>query len=245
MVPVLAVAVLLFALLFLWRRRKQKKDAEELRRKEVEEYGFNPNSDPTIPVISGTSTAGEQQMVEDGNGGYRGWGATPIVRQPSTTLSGGKTPIGMAFSDTSPGGPSPSPTHGPASEAHSGDPLVNSPNRPPTAESEGIGALGAAPVAGAYRQDIHRGPSNASSSYSAGNRSENSAEASLPGAPHPSNYYNNDAAYGYDDGYPPNGPYAEVSGQPIIRDVQARRNTRIENPTILPQQGNSGIAQNF
>jgi hypothetical protein len=35
-----------------------------------------------------------------------------------------------------------------------------------------------------------------------------------------------------------------MSGQPVIRDVQARRNTRIENPSHFPQQS-AGISQNF
>jgi hypothetical protein len=47
-------------------------------------------------------------------------------------------------------------------------------------------------------------------------------------------------AYGVPAQYQPQPP-------PVIRDVTARRNTRIETPTSahFPQQGNSGIAQNF
>ena len=59
----------------------------------------------------------------------------------------------------------------------------------------------------------------------------------------------NSQDYYNDPGYYQPGPYGDNSygggQQPVIRDVQARRNTRIENPSVFPQQGNSGIAQNF
>ncbi|KAI9819420.1 MAG: hypothetical protein M1832_003983 [Thelocarpon impressellum] len=246
-VPVVAVALIVTALLFLWRRRKQRKDAAELRRKEVEDYGFNPNNDPTLPAVGGVGGGGDQQMTED-SAGYRGWGATPMARKPSTNLSSGNGAIGMAVSDAGAGGLRTSPTPGAGSEAHSGDPLVNSPNRPRTADSETIGELGAAPVAGANR-DMHRGASNASSSYSAGARSEGSAELPVPGAPHPANYYSGndgvDDEPSYTSYHPSYGDGAHAGGQPVIRDLAARRNTRIENPAVIPQQGNAGIAQNF
>ncbi|KAL2833640.1 hypothetical protein BJY01DRAFT_224898 [Aspergillus pseudoustus] len=65
--------------------------------------------------------------------------------------------------------------------------------------------------------------------------------ANHPGGP----YYDENPYYtdvqqqygGYSD------PYA--GGQPVIRDVQARRNTQIQNPSVFPRQGNAGIAQNF
>lgn len=258
-VPVAAVTLIVLALLFLWRRRKQRKDAEELRRKEVEEYGFNPNNDPTLPAVVATNSFGEEhtEMREDG-AGYRGWGTTTTTtaRKPSTTLSSGAGPVGMALSD---GGSNPgdynhngSPTGGTGhnSDIHSGDTLVGSPNsRPLSTESETIGALGAAPAVLGNRQDkdIHRGPSNASSAYSGGRRSDTSGEVPMPGAaPGPQQY--KDGIY-YDDHLPQHGPYGDGSyggtAQPVIRDVQARRNTRIENPSVFPQQGNAGIAQNF
>lgn len=52
----------------------------------------------------------------------------------------------------------------------------------------------------------------------------------------------------YDESMPQHGPYGDGTyggGHPVIRDVPARRNTRIENPSVFPQQGSSGIAQNF
>ena len=243
-VPVAAVALIVLAALFLWRKRSQRKDAEELRRKEVEEYGFNPNNDPTLPVIGGASSGGEEHsgMRETDGAGYRGWGTTSTARKQSTTLSSGNGQIGMARSDSgsNPGGyTAGSPTAG--TDGQSEDPLVGIPgHRPETGDSETIGALGAAPAAGNRQdRDIHRGPSNASSAYSAAHQSDTSGD----GGPQ----YYNEHMY-YDDGIPQHGPYGDGNfggGPPVIRDVQARRNTRIENPSILPQQGNVGIAQNF
>ncbi|KAI9849333.1 MAG: hypothetical protein M1837_004793 [Sclerophora amabilis] len=276
-VPVVAVVLIVLALIFFWRRRKQRKDAEELRRKEVEEYGFNPNKDPTLPAaVGGASSNGDDpyEMREDDTGGYRGWGATTSnSRKLSTTLSG-STPIGMAVSDhgsqqgggTGASGPSGSPTHPSSAESQSGDPLVSQGPQSDAAELETVGALGSAPTAGSNRQDIHRGPSNASSSYSAANHSDTSGEGPLPGGAHSAQYYSTDGASYYDDGtyhrsnsnrsnsygdgfYGAGGGggagAAGGGGQPVIRDVQARRNTRIENPSVLPQKGNTGISQNF
>lgn len=250
-VPVAAVALIVLALLFWWRKRKQRKDAEELRRKEVEEYGFNPNEDPTLPQMGGASSNGEEpsEMRESDGAGYRGWGTTSTARKPSTTLSSGNG-IGIARSGSGsdPGGyqnGSPSAGTAPNSDSHSNDPLVD---RPMSGDSETIGALGAAPAAGGNRQDqIHRGPSNASSAYSGAHRSDTSGDGMIPGGA-PSQQYYNEGMF-YDEGMPQHGPYGDGSygggGQPVIRDVQARRNTRIENPTVFPQQGNAGIAQNF
>ncbi|MCJ1431918.1 hypothetical protein MMC27_001274 [Xylographa pallens] len=252
-VPVAAVALIILALIFFWRRRKQRKDEEELRRKEVEEYGFNPNNDPTLPAAVGAASGGDElpEMREADGTGYRGWGTAPNNRKASTTLSSGNGGIGMARSDSgsqpSPYMPaSPSTTTAVNSDVHSGDPLVNS--RPLSTDSETIGALGVAPAAMGNRQErgINRGPSNASSAYSGANRSDNSGETPLPHAMSSPQYYND--GMNYDEALPQNGPYGDGSyggGQPVIRDVQARRNTRIENPSVFPQQGNSGIAQNF
>jgi len=240
-VPIVVVALLVIAGLFLWRKRKARKDAEELRRKEVEEYGYNPNNDPTLPavgVVGGNTGDGPYEMREDGSSGYRGWGTTAVAssgRKASTTISGGQSAggIGQAYSDGA------SPTHGPVSDTRSDNPLMD---RSLSPEGEALGVMG--PAASANRTgDINRGPSNASSSYSAANRSDGSGEVPATGA-----YYNNQ----YDTGNPytqetaygsPPGR-AEMSGQPVIRDVQARRNTRIENPSHFPQQS-AGISQNF
>ncbi|KAI9797177.1 MAG: hypothetical protein M1825_006036 [Sarcosagium campestre] len=248
-VPVAGVALILILLLFFWRKRKQRKEAEELRRKEAEEYGFNPNNDPTLPAVAGAGNNREEpfEMSQDSTGGYRGWGATPsAARKPSGTMTSGNGPIGMALSDggSPPGthGPGASPSQLPTSEAQSGDPLLNSPER---GEFEAVGALGAGPPAGGNR-DIRRGPSNASSSYSAGGQSDASGEAPLPAGAQNTNYYPSELE---DSSYPHPGPYggegAYAGGQPVIRDVQARRNTRIESPSVVPQQGNAGISQNF
>lgn len=191
-------------------------------------------------------------MKEADGAGYRGWGTTSTNRKPSTTLSSGNGPIGVArsASDSDNGHyPNGSPTAGTnkSSDVQSGDPLVGSPpyDRPLSADSETIAALGAIPTNG-NRQDIHRGPSNASSAYSGAHRSDTSGDGAVPGTA-PGQQYYNDGLF-YDEGMPQHGPYGDGSyggGQPVIRDVQARRNTRIENPSIIPQQGNAGIAQNF
>jgi hypothetical protein len=116
------------------------------------------------------------------------------------------------------------------SDGRSGEPLMDGSHSP---EGEILGAMG--PSAANNRgADVHRGPSNASSSYSAAGRSD----ASDPmGAA-----YGNGGAY-YDQ-YSQN-PYNEAGPQQaIIRDNPARRNTRIENPAHYPQQS-AGISQNF
>lgn len=206
----------------------------------MEEYGYNPNNDPTLPAV-GAAGDGPFEMREDGSSGYRGWGTTAVAssgRKASTTLSGPSAGgIGMAYSEGT------SPTHGPVSDTRSDNPLVDGQGHPLSGEQEALGAMG--PAASANRGgDINRGPSNASSSYSAANRSDGSGEVTSPGGA----YYNNnqyDTGNPYGDtayGSPPGR--AEMSGQPVIRDVQARRNTRIENPSHFPQQS-AGISQNF
>ncbi|KAI4735357.1 hypothetical protein E4T50_14125 [Aureobasidium sp. EXF-12298] len=245
-VPVVVVALLVLAGLFFWRKRKQGKIAKEERRKEVEEYGYNPNNDPTLPVVAGDGS----EMAEDSNGGYRGWGNTSMSnRKASTTLSAGHTAGQLSDSGSQPGGYAPgSPTGNNFSDGHSGDTLMN---QRETFSSDDLGALGAAPIAGAHRNnnDIRRGPSNASSSYSAGNHSERSDVSAGVGqsnqAYSPTEMYG--GSYG---GFGQHGPYGDGSygggdsGMPIVRDVSARRNTRIEAGGNY-QSGNSGIAQNF
>lgn len=133
--------------------------------------------------------------------------------------------MGKSYSDST------SPTHDPVSDRRYDNPFVDG--------NENMGAVRSDNRGG----DINRGPSNASSSYSAANISDGSGEVGVPGG----TYYNNQ----YDAGNPyVETPYgsppgrAEMSGQPVIRDVQARRNTRIENPSHFPQQS-AGISQNF
>ena len=215
-VPLVAVALLVLGGLFFWRKRKQRKNNEEKRKAEYDDYIFNPNHAPSSGGMSPDGTT----MKESGQG-YRGWGTTSTTRKLSNSMS--SPPSGNP-----PGGSSP---HG-TSEGHSGDPLVDDAHQP----AETVGALGAAPVAGGNRAaaGVNRGPSNASSAYSGANRSDVSA---LSGEGAPTNPVGAPQYYG-EATYPEDGP-------PVIRDVSARRNTRIENPSVFPQQGNSGIAQNF
>ncbi|KAK0723164.1 hypothetical protein B0T26DRAFT_630491, partial [Lasiosphaeria miniovina] len=237
-VPIAAIAILVLVGLWLWRKRKNRKELEEQRRKEVEDYGYNPNADPTIPAVG---AAGPYEMKEDGTSGYRGWGTTTLAGstagKASTTMSGG---AGVAYSD----GTATSPTHGAISDTRSGEPLMH--DGSPTPEGEILGAMG--PSAANNRAgDVHRGPSNASSSYSGVAQSDGSGDGAIGVAyGGPSQYYDQ---YGngnpYVEGAPGvRPPAAEMPAQPVIRDVTARRNTRIENPAHYPQQS-AGISQNF
>ncbi|KAL1889768.1 hypothetical protein Cpir12675_005652 [Ceratocystis pirilliformis] len=251
-VPVVAIAGLAAGGLWWWKRRKAQQVAEEERRKEAEDYSYNPNGDPTIPGAV-AATDGSYEMRQESNTGYRGWGTTTIGstgRKASTTLSG---PVAVAYSDDT------SPSHG-APDARSGDRLLESQADSYSPEGEILGAMGT----GAQGQvgDVHRGLSNASSSYSAAGRSDGSGDGNIGVAY--SGVVNNQFydQYGtanpydvqYQEGYGPNGhgvaggvssiQPGELPGQPVIRDNPARRNTRIESPSHFPQQS-AGIAQNF
>ncbi|PNY27967.1 Uncharacterized protein TCAP_02115 [Tolypocladium capitatum] len=226
-VPIAAIAILAIVGLIWWKKRRARQQAAEERRKEVEEYAYNPNADPTIPAV-GLAPDNSYEMREDGTAGYRGWGSTPATgstgRKTSTTMSGG---VGGAFSDVA------SPARGNTSEARSGEPLIDGASSP---EGEILGTMG--PSAANNRNgDVRRGPSNASSSYSATGRSDGSDGG----------MYGNGGAY-YDqygqNAYAGDQRAQELPGQPVIRDNPARRNTRIENPAHYPQQS-AGIAQNF
>ena len=239
-VPVVVVALLLAAGIFLWRRRKQNREAQEARKQEIHDYHYNPNDDPTLPSVANENP----EMTQDSGNGYRGWGAAAASnRKASTTLSGGHTQ-GQPSESGNSYGHSPGSPGATGSDGHSGDPLVN--NRRETMGSDDLGALGAAPATAGNKQGIRRGPSNASSAYSNGARSEGSEEP-MPAMPGQAYDYNPSNQYGYSQ----HGPYgdgsyggAQDSGMPVVRDVSARRNTRIQQAGTY-QQGNSGIAQNF
>ncbi|KAL0638531.1 hypothetical protein Q9L58_002467 [Maublancomyces gigas] len=212
------------------------------------------------------------EMTESDATGYRGWGSTnggrKALNMGSSVGTSGQT--GMGFSDGgfsqqqgSAMGSGPEGYTGVAtSPSASTFPIANSPsvdgsnaplihgNRPATADSSVIGAMNG-PVSAENSGGIHRGISNASSNYSAMTQSDQS-DLGQPLSQHDAQYY------GVDDGYEeayyssrnPSHSYPGDNGYgpaPVIRDVSARRNTRIETPTDthFPQQGNSGIAQNF
>ncbi|KAH7153118.1 hypothetical protein EDB81DRAFT_446689 [Dactylonectria macrodidyma] len=229
-VPIAAIVILALVGLFWWKKRRARKQNEEERRKEVEDYAYNPNADPTIPAV-GMGGDGSYEMREDASSGYRGWGNTTVGstgRKASTTMSGGQT--GQAYSDIT------SPTAH-MSDGRSGEPLMDGSYSP---EGEILGAMG--PSAANNRgADVHRGPSNASSSYSAARSDGSDPMGTSYGAG--GTYYDQ---YGqnnpYSDNY--NGQRPDVPGAPVIRDNPARRNTRIESPSHYPQQS-AGISQNF
>ena len=236
-VPVVVVALLVLAGLFFWRRRKQNKLAEEARRNEVEEYGYNPNNDPTLPAVASDAPS---EMTEDASG-YRGWGATALAnRKASTTVSGGHTQGQYSDGGSNPGGLS---TAGTAvgSDDYGGNNL----NHRGTMNSDDLGALGAAPLAGANRHDMKRGPSNASSSYSAGHNSDHSDPSGGFGQAISSDNYQPNSNYSFSQAGPyGDGSYGGGDGMPVVRDVSARRNTQIEQGGRY-QQANAGISQNF
>ncbi|KAL7276556.1 hypothetical protein RUND412_000436 [Rhizina undulata] len=275
-VPIIGVALVAIALIFLWKRRQKNRADEEARRKEVEEYGYNPNNDPhgAVPVgVNRSSSNGEDapyEMAESDGSGYRGWGTTNGGRKvgmgsnmaSSVGTSAPLSPIGNSYPPGNAGpdgytGVATSPTStgfpatAPSSDGNSNSPLING-ARPGTDDSSIVGAM-AGPSTSENTSGIHRGISNASSNYSAMTHSDQS-DVGQPLSHHDAQYYGADA--GYDDGYylpysgHPSQQYPEngyAVSPPVIRDVQARRNTRIETPTgaHFPQQGNSGIAQNF
>lgn len=238
-VPVVAVALLLIAGIFLWRLHKARKDAEDERRKEVEDYAYNPNTDPTLPPVGGiTSEVPYDARDDQASAGYRGWGST------AAASTGAKATSGRSAGGHTGGGYSDSTNRrNPSDGTRSGDIMMDSRDGAYSPESgEILGAMG--PSAAANRTDIRRGPSNASSTYSAGGRSDGSDGG---GAAYPNQYYDQyaggnpyDAGYGGQQQQRP----AETPGQPVIRDNPARRNTRIENPAHYPQQS-AGISQNF
>lgn len=203
----------------------------------MEEYGFNPNNDPTLPPVMGAAA----YEAKDDVSGYRGWGTTSAGRKASTNLSSGAG-VGLTMSEA---GSTPGYQH---AATPSDGTIQFSEGQLTAAETEPVGILGAAPVSANNHRtsDIHRGPSNASSAYSAANRSDISEESHMS-ATHPTGGYYDENPY-YTDMHQQytaygDGPY--VPNQPVIRDVQARRNTRIENPAVFPRSGNAGIAQNF
>lgn len=224
-VPVVSVAVIIYLLLWWWRKHKANKLTEEERRKEVEEYGYNPNQDPTLPAVGiATSSYEDRYDSPDGSSGYRGWGTTSHPRKPSTNLSsgpGGSIPLSDTGSNS--GYHRNTPSEGTAGYA---DGYGEGPGRPDSGEVGVIGAVGA------HDPGIQRGPSNASSGYSQGDQSDLTDDGHQ--------YY-----YGQDPYVDPYGDGGYDGHPPVIRDVQARRNTRIESPGVCPPPANSGIAQNF
>lgn len=243
----MAIAAVFLIGFFLWRKRKARKDAAELRKSEMQEYGFNPNSDPTLGVAAAAYTD-TQSETQDDTSGYRGWGTAPSNRKASTTLgSNGRPAAGPALSESSsvPGGYGPNTSPNTASDHYSADPLMN--GHPEGAD--GVAALGAA-AGGLARNrsatgDIRRGTSNASSAYSGHHSDTSSDPPQMPGP-----YFQEEVPYNiYNDANAAHGPYGDGSyggtaAQPVIRDNQARRNTRIERAPTFPQ-AQGGIAQNF
>ena len=255
-IPIVAVALIAAGLLFFWKKRKTK--ASKMKRKsEVEDYSYNPNA-PVGGAAMGAmgvrgGEGGEAEMTE-GTGGYRGWGSTTGGRGRKVSMLGSSVSSGQPLSPSTMGFSDAylQPVAGGAIDGHGGmatSPTVSSFPSPSTdgnqsnaplvrnrSDSSGHGV--------AVSQDgVHRGDSNASSNYSAMTRSDNSENA-LPPSPYEHRFSGQDGVYDEANNYS-GQPY--FGSPPIIRDVSARRNTQIQTPTSehYPQQGNSGIAQNF
>jgi hypothetical protein len=254
-IPMAAIVLFILGFLFFWKKRKARKAAEEERKKEIEEYAFNPNRDPTLSPAGAAAFAGTGSEMTEEHTGYRGWGTASTQRKASTRLSSGRgAAVGAAASDSSsnPGGYGyqASPSNGTtavASEGHSGDPLLN----PETMGTlVGAGAAGGAMGRRQSEKDIRRGPSNASSAYSDGRAQSPLPDDMAPpraGAGAPGPYYHEEGPY-YNEAAPQHGQYGDESHggeQPVIRDVQARRNTKIEKAPAFPHPGHSGVATNF
>lgn len=207
----------------------------------MEAYGYNPNNDPSLP----TAVKDDDGLAEDG-AGYRGWGPTgtaPTVgRKTSTNASSGR----QNFSDAStmyqgPGSPTQGTYNSDTQEQvshHHRNGTMDSDTIGHMGQAGAAGAAGAAGVAGATAAGLHRGPSNASSTYSAGARSQNSNDYPIP--VHNGQDYYTDNAY-YQAG--PYDNYGGAGGQPIMRESPARRLTQINEANVQPREG--GIARNF
>lgn len=230
-----------------------------MRQKEMADYGYNPNNDPTLVPAMGVYSDNASDTVDES--GYRGWGTTSTAqRKPSTNLgSGNRGPLGMAVSDSS----SNPAAHGHPgfSSGHPSEPLsgetLHSPISPLDGAVAGGLAGGAAGAAGERRKsnsNIQRGTSNASSAYSSGHAISELSDEPAGGVPGP--YHHDEVPYNiYSEAQPRHGPFGDGSygvgrggagnQQPVIQNVGARRDPRIERVPTLPQQGGPTIAQNF
>jgi LPXTG-motif cell wall-anchored protein len=273
-VPIIGVALIAIALLFFWKKRRRDRENSEMRRKEVEDYGFNPNSPPNAGGANSSNGDDAPYEMQEGSVGYRGWGSTGKTSNMGSTgvpssvgTAQPLSPVGLVFPESTydngngytgvPTSPNTATFHvktPPSDGGMSSAPLINnnlSGARPGTADSAVIAAITAlqGPAAPDNRQDgIHRGISNASSNYSTATHSDQS-DIGMPSGHYDTPYYGDG---GYDDAHNYSGRYDDGHNYqqyppPVIREVQARRNTQIETPptTHFPQQGNSGIAQNF
>ncbi|KAI5784557.1 hypothetical protein EDC01DRAFT_604768, partial [Geopyxis carbonaria] len=265
-VPIVGVALIAILLLLFWKKRQQNKQIQTSREKQVEDYGYNSNSSPSAAVGAGgtcSSTTGEETPYDtiESSEGYRGWGSTNGRRKVSNVGSSIaiSQPGGNAYSDNHHHAANSAEVHNPIAPTGYGPNYTggetyheNTGIRFAGRHSETVDSnitTGMIVPANSHDGGIQRGISNASSNYSEITHSDNSD--GVPSSGHNVRYYASGALednQNYSEQaypiYPEEGGYMSP---PVIRDVQARRNTRIETPTNahFPQQGNSGIAQNF
>jgi len=256
-VPVVILAVIAVGLVLYFKKHKTNRNASIKGPVASEIIG---GGGPPL----GSDRDGPYEMSTTDSAGYRGWGST--ARNPKSTMAGSSgypmSPVGKMVSDggyNNPVSAGPPGYPGNVSELYGG---VIAPASPVFPDSAGLLAvdraapspaftesstIGAMPTFDSHNSEgLNRGGSNASSNYSAMTHSDQSDFDQRQSR----QYYGSDVQ-DYDTAYYSNGPnmyYDDTSNPPpVIRDVQARRNTRIETPTSahFPQQGSSGIAQNF
>jgi hypothetical protein len=205
----------------------------------MEAYQYNPNDDPTLPVVG----VKDDGLVDD-NAGYRGWGPAGSVgvgRKPSTNASSGVPQYSDPGTLVQPA----SPTHGGYAADTQGNTMGH--HRNGTMDSDVMGNLapmvGGAAVGGAAGAaggaGLHRGVSNASSTYS------NNAPSNHSHNDYPIPYNPNNQEYYTDNNYYQAGPYdgSGNGGQPVMRESPARRLQQVQDPGVNPQHG--GISRNF
>lgn len=245
-IPLVVIAAVVGLILFGLRKQRDRKDAETQRQNEIDDYRFNPNKDPHLaPVAVGYGESGSETAEDYG---YRGWAPmSSTQRKPSTTIgSGTRGGPGLAVSDSS--------SHGGYGYAHS---PPNGPGPAEMAENVAVGgasAMAAGGLASAATRNrpgdanIHRGPSNASSAYSQGARAPSDVSDGV--GENMQAYYHDEVPYNiYNESSAQPGPFGDApyghQGAPVIRNVQAQRNPKIERVPTFPQPGNVGIAHNF
>jgi hypothetical protein len=265
-IPIIAVAGLIMAAIWFYRKRSQRRIDEDLRTEEMAAYSYNPNNDTSL-AGAGVGLKDDGTMSDEGagmapvgapGGGYRGWGpsgvATAAGTAAATTSSLGRKASTNASGQSWSGGPA-SPTNIPEVE---GDNVAYGAGPPLAA-----GGLAAGAAAGG----LHRGLSNASSTYSRADGSR--ASQDYAGMPMPMPYVQNNGGghhqgYGvapgqaqeyvpYSDngGYYQPGPYdygaggvpGNGAGGPVMREGPQRRLTQIQEGQATELE--HGISRNF
>ncbi|KAI5809002.1 hypothetical protein DFH27DRAFT_247999 [Peziza echinospora] len=250
-VPIVIIALLVVGALLFFRKRKDRRSKISLKGAPGLGLGGTGAAVGMAPTNSNSDDGG-YEMARGGEGsGYRGWGSTGGGRKstglassvgtayPMASVTGRSVSEGSYNNNSDMYGLSTTPAGVGSSSVNINAPLLDRPAASPAFTEGSI--IGAMPTFDSRNDGLNRGISNASSNYSAMTHSDQSDY-------HAQSYYSGEPQE-YGASYFVNGPglYSDdpVNPPPVIRDVQARRNTRIETPTGTHQTGSSGIAQNF